>query len=434
MVHAAGRVQIDRLEVNSWVERQARYTNLTYTMKITLQAALLTAAFASSRLVSAVPTPALTGLDLDLDEIADLPEPSPLDAAVASASVDPSTAAASVLASATPSLQAFLADGAADASSQGALRRGLSPARAPRPAGNYLPDSQYPIGKTAADFQNYALWKNNAAGATVDGFTRVYNGLKSTRGNIPGVLLITTQDSYDPSICAAKCNSNKYCASFAQWYERTPSAEPTSSNPNPDPAYWVKCLTYSYPLDPADATNDGQYAYKFYRTQAGVDFFNKNDFAPPTVAGYNAPVALPGAIFLSQADVAAKDGIDPLVSTPGPMSSIPNPAVCKKICDGITADKTYYNGVQKACNFFTLFELTKNGQSTGYQCQYYTDVFGADHALETGGYDGKGNKISVIKSWGYAVTNPTVPSAVRQSTQQVVVSRRDSTHGSSSTA
>lgn len=199
------------------------------------------------------------------------------------------------------------------------------------------------------------------------------------------------------------------------WYERTPSVAPTSTNQDPDPAYWVKCLSYAYPLNAADATNSGQYSQKFYRTQTGASFFNKNVYSPPTVPGYDAPVTLthpsknlPAAIVVSKDDY--NNNIDPLVSTPGPMSSLPDPTVCKKLCDTFTADKAFYNGVQKACNFFNIFELAKNGQSIGFQCQYYTDPFGSDHAKNTGQFQDK-DVITVVGSWGYTANPLTTPSA-----------------------
>ncbi|EPQ29971.1 uncharacterized protein PFL1_02644 [Pseudozyma flocculosa PF-1] len=360
--------------------------------------------------------------DFDLDAIAELPTPTSIPADVAYTVIDVATAVQSVLATATPAaaIKGDLLEGAQEAEENAAaptvsvttLRKRADPKTLyPNlPAGNYVDTAQWPAGNfTPADFQGFAPYTSAASGASVPGWTKAYTGLKSVRGNMPGVLRISTYSTYDPAAMAAKCNTIANCASFAMWYERTPTAAPSDAVPNPQPAVAVKTLFYSYPLNAADATNDGQWQKKFWRTQTGVAFFNNNAFAPKNVPGYASPVSLPGAIHLRDAQVAANGGVDPLIATPGPMSGIPDPAVCKAICDKYTADPAYFNGIKKNCNEFNIFLLALNGQATGWQCQYYTGIYGAEIADNTGGYDGKGNHVQVIGSWTYNASPQLTP-------------------------
>lgn len=367
-------------------------------MQLTLRAVFLAIALAGTSFAAPTPSSDDDSNAFDLDALAALPAPSTVDQAVVSATVDVASVVASVVATALPAVPTLVQEGAASAAADGNLRRRDA-------SSQFLPASAYSGTNTVASFQSNAAWIADGANAAVDGFTNVYNGQKSVRGDMPGVLSISTINEYSPSICASRCKANKLCQSFALWYERTPSVPVTAANPSPEPAYFVKCLTYSYPLNAADATNAGQWAgNQFYRTQVGVAFLNANNFVTPSVAGYDAPQSLPGSIFLSSTDVANNGGVDPLVTTPGPMTSIADPTVCKKVCDKINTDTNYYNGVRKFCNFFTLFELSVADKSTAYQCQYYTTKYGVDQALEHGGYDSKGRRIRVTGAWGYSLS------------------------------
>lgn len=297
----------------------------------------------------------------------------------------------------------------------GAAATPLQKRSVPQDSGKYLPTSETSaVPSDVNGFQTYQPWVSNAQSSSTSGYDQVYSGQKATRGNVPAVLLITTQNSYDVDQCAAKCDKNTKCQSFAMWYERTPSVPTSSTNPNPDPAYWVKCLTYGYPLSSADATNPGQYANKFYRTSTGTGFYNKQDYVPVTVPGYDAPSTVDAAITLSQADVDANGGVDPLLSTPGIMRGVvADPSYCKAQCDAITADPQYYNGYRKACNMFNLFELSVNGQAIGYQCQYYNQAYGNDHAKNYGQYNSEGH-LQVTRSWTYVANPYNSPAYVAQ--------------------
>ncbi len=221
------------------------------------------------------------------------------------------------------------------------------------------------------------------------------------------------------------------------WYERTPSSVVTSSNPNPDPAYWTKCLTYGYDIGPADALNDGQWAEQFYRTQVGVVFFTRDGYVPPSVPGYADPISLPGAIFISSDDVKANGNVDPLVATPGIMTGPKDPAVCAKICQAATDDQTFYNGVKKDCNQISIFEVAVNDKIIGFQCQLYSRAYGADHATSTGGYDGQGNKITVVNAFVYnrvPASSPGYTLQASSTSSSVSAPTNTSTTVSSSTA
>ncbi|EPQ30026.1 uncharacterized protein PFL1_02699 [Pseudozyma flocculosa PF-1] len=338
-----------------------------------LLAVLLPLATAAGR-VSASPLPAF-----DLDAIAELPSPTSISPDIASSVIDVATAIQAAL---YPSL----------------------------PSGNYLDTSLWPAGNfTTETFQSFAPYASAAAGAAAAGYTKAYTGLRSMRGDMPGVLRISTYATYDAAALGAKCDAMANCAGFGIWYERTPSVAPTPANPNPQPAVWVKVLFYAYPLSPAEATNDGQWSQRFWRSHAGVAFFNRDRLALKSVPGFSGPTILAGKIDVGDAETADNGGVSPLMVTGDPINGIPDPTVCKTLCEGYTASSDYVADVKSSCNMFNIFLLATNGQATGYQCQYYSRSYGADKATYTGGTDSRGRKVSIIGSWSYAADPQLVP-------------------------
>ncbi|EPQ29986.1 uncharacterized protein PFL1_02659 [Pseudozyma flocculosa PF-1] len=360
--------------------------------------------------------------EFDLDALAELPTPTSIPADVAFTVIDAATAVQSILATATPAaaIKDDLLEGAQEAEENAAaptvsvttLRKRDEPKSLyPNlPAGNYVDTAQWPAGNfTPAEFQAFSLYSTAANTVSVNGWTKSYTGLKSVRGNMPAVLRINTASAWDPGAMAAKCNTITDCVSFAMWFERTPTVAPSDTVPNPVPGVWIKVLFYGYPLGPADATNEGQWQRKFWRTQAGVTFFNRNNLMSKQVPGFSGPFRLPGAINVTSTQVAANGGIDPQMTKSDPMTGIPDPLVCKALCERYTADPAYFNGIKKNCNQFNIFLLALNGQATGWQCQYYTNVFGAEAATDMGGRDSKGNRVEVIGSWVYNAATQLAP-------------------------
>ncbi|EPQ29970.1 uncharacterized protein PFL1_02643 [Pseudozyma flocculosa PF-1] len=352
--------------------------------------------------------------DFDLDAIAELPTPTSIPADIAFTVIDAATAVQSILATATPAaaIKNDLVEGAQEAAENSAaptvsvtsLRKRADPKTVypSLPAGNYLDSDQWPAGNfTTETFQSFAAYVSAANDAAVDGWTKTQTGGKSMRGDMPGVLRISTYSSYDPAAMAAKCKSITNCMSFGMWYERTPTVAPSAANPNPQPAVWVKVLFYAFPLSLAEATGDGQWSQKFWRSHTGAAFFTNSAFTPRAMAGYKPPISLPGAIQVGDAQVAANGGIDPELTRSDPMTGIPDPLVCKTLCDKYTADKSYFNGIKKNCAQFNIILLALNGKVTGWQCQYYTNVFDASVATNRGGMDSKGNRVDVVGSWVY---------------------------------
>ncbi len=76
--------------------------------------------------------------------------------------------------------------------------------------------------------------------------------------------------------CAARCKVDPYCGAVEMAIERVPSTPPTTASPNPAAKFAVSCHLHNKQLSPADANFTGRFDQKFYRTQTGVTFFNRN--------------------------------------------------------------------------------------------------------------------------------------------------------------
>ena len=137
-----------------------------------------------------------------------------------------------------------------------------------------------------------------------------------------------------------------------------------------------------------------------------TDHFPKPDYPGPPIAGYNVEGSYNGSIYITQKDVDRNGGVDPLVIVPGGYSlQDPNtpydPKVCTDLCNKLSAEATYYNGVKKYCNEVNVFTITNNSVPYQWQCSFYDEYFGKEYAINTGQYDGAGNYYKIDTSYIY---------------------------------
>lgn len=247
----------------------------------------------------AVPAPA-PGLDSDmLDAILAAPPPATLGPkpdvySSTVASYNPSTVVPAVQETVTPDAtiekRVVAADpAAAKCASNGwdccPLPTGTLPVPSPNSAEAFTAFPSYTNAATAASTpNNYQLAFSNKQGSTQQaGYRGVY-----------------TLDSYDPKLCAAKCDADSSCQGFNIYIERDPVIRPDYDVcKNPTATALVKCTLYGYPVCVDTAKNVGQYQGDFHVVITASNGYNKlpSTYTPPTLPNFNPPVGpLAGAI------------------------------------------------------------------------------------------------------------------------------------------
>lgn len=267
-------------------------------------------------------------------------------------------------------------------------------------------------GSVAAYTASDSILSTNAQSAsTPSGYTQSFSDLSASTQQI-GYLTYKNIDSgsYDVDACATFCDSETFCLGFNIYYERDPKYTPDSSCTNPAPQTNVKCALYGYPVSAATATNQGQYREQFQVVIAGSNGYSKAAVGTckgaPSVADFNAPTNLPGAI---QAPLITKDGQS--YDTYNGMRLFNDnpydPSLCAAACEAQTAfDKEHLvdsNGEYKPCNFFTSYILTDNDVPLGTYCALYTQSWDSSYATNTGYTSGSDN-VKVICPASYAIT------------------------------
>lgn len=350
-------------------------------------------------LALAAPSPDAIG-EIDLGDFLDLPAPTAVPVDVISTSVNLAAVATSLAAQ-----QSITADDSAPTVIP--LRKRQSSCK---PFSSYASTNSN-VGGTVAAFQSYQPWKAASGPLGAYGLP-IYEGVNSV-GPKNGLLSVSAYSTYDPSVCQAKCDSLKGCASFAIWRERVPTQKydaTTCPSPSLDAAYQTKCLYYSFKLTASDATNKGQWTNngKFNVVQTSVKFFNKDAFRPAAVDGFSGPtgdwgVCAPQGLSEDGDDVdtaAGKYHADVLARSPGPMTTAIDPSFCASQCKSITSDgqPDDVSGLKLNCNMFSLFLLRANGKDA-WQCQYWTK----DLDAQTRNTNCGPNNL-VVASWKYVIS------------------------------
>ncbi|KAF6234104.1 hypothetical protein HO173_007523 [Letharia columbiana] len=283
-----------------------------------------------------------------------------------------------------------------------------APAAAPSPApsssscasqtaqpGGYGPKSTNP--DTAEAFLANQVYSNAASSAvTPPGYAQSFVNLQAAT-TTSNYLTYYDLQSYDPSVCKAKCDAVTGCTAFNLYFERDPSVLPDASAcPNPSSFTNVKCSLWGTALTSATATNSGQYRASFHVVIAGSNGYNK---LPPAQPGFDGPTPLTGAII-------APDG-STYIGVRFQAGSTLNTTFCASECAATTANDRSTpkaDGTYMPCNFFNAWVGVLGGVVDGTHCAEYTQPWGKPYDTNYGQM--RGNQVySVTQSYGYSL-NP----------------------------
>ncbi|KAL1637898.1 hypothetical protein SLS56_000455 [Neofusicoccum ribis] len=257
----------------------------------------------------------------------------------------------------------------------------------------------------AASFQSSSTYSSAASSAPCpSGYDKQFTALTgATTGS--GYLTYYVLGSYDPSACAAKCDALDNCLGFNIFYERDPSVTPSDSCTNPASTTVIKCSVWGLPVSPSTATNVGQWSGPtdqwFHTVIAGSNGYNKHNFVPKTVDGFNGPSALKGATQAS-----GYIGMR--------FFDVYDVSLCAKTCTETTAfDKAHIQNAiagdsahyaYDACNYFNVYVLSEGDKPTGMYCSMYTSTHTYDDSLINVGQWRGQTWWGVSDSYGYALT------------------------------
>jgi hypothetical protein len=239
-----------------------------------------------------------------------------------------------------------------------------------------------------------AFASSASAAAAPTTYTSVFTNLQgSTQQN--GYIGLYTLKTYDPSLCAAKCNAVPLCESFNLYFERDPTVDPNDiSCANPASLTNIKCTLYGYPISGATATNVGGYrgvspagGSAFKVAIAGSNGYVRR--ITPSLTNFTGPVDLGNAAINAPLDTT------PGVTYPDTYVTFKvydtgryDPSLCAVACQSQTL-YDHNNPAQgvttyKACNFFNSYILLQNGVPQGTYCSMYTRAWDPSYATNTG--------------------------------------------------
>jgi hypothetical protein len=238
---------------------------------------------------------------------------------------------------------------------------------------------------------------NNAV--TPSGYSLSFqNSLKASSAY--GYLGYQTVSSYDPSICASKCNSVTGCLAFNIYFERDPTVEPGSGCTDPSAFANIKCSYWGGNLDSTTATNGGQMRSSFEVAIAGSNGYTTTKYQ--VIPGYTSPKFLNTAIIDAPMDCNNRDTY---MGYKLFNEAAFDPRLCSAACDAQSA----YNianppsdgSKPKLCKFFDTYILSKNGVGQGQFCSMYTEQWSASYATNKGQTRGS-DKYTMSFSFMYA--------------------------------
>ncbi|KAF4305303.1 hypothetical protein GTA08_BOTSDO06755 [Botryosphaeria dothidea] len=121
----------------------------------------------------------------------------------------------------------------------------------------------------------YASLASSATAPT--GYVEVFKGLQGStqQDNYRGYYL---QDTYDISVCAARCSSDNDCKGFNIYIERDGTIRPANNVcPNPASTSLIKCVLWGSTLRSASASNVGQWQAQFQVAITASNGYNKEE-------------------------------------------------------------------------------------------------------------------------------------------------------------
>ncbi|KAJ9641082.1 hypothetical protein H2199_005750 [Coniosporium tulheliwenetii] len=207
------------------------------------------------------------------------------------------------------------------------------------------------IANTAAAFQADKKVSRlaNTVAVPLGYFASFRDAKASVHAN--GYLGYDVVEVYDPSVCAAKCNSKVGCIGFNIFFERDPTLDPGVTCENPPAFTNVKCTYWGGPTSPETAVN------KTFLDNAAINGPNSCN-GKNTYMGYK--------LFNS-----------------GPFSA----DRCKAACEAQSAYNQRHppqTGKPQICRFFNTYILNRNGISQGQYCSLYSEPWAASYAKNKG--------------------------------------------------
>ncbi|KAF2137094.1 uncharacterized protein K452DRAFT_201582, partial [Aplosporella prunicola CBS 121167] len=247
---------------------------------------------------------------------------------------------------------------------------------------------------TANAFLNYATYSDYATKASSPGnYSTAFTNKQASTDEI-GYRGVFTLDKYDPSLCAAKCNSDKDCLGFNIFIQREPKLRPDYDVcKNPDPTANVKCTLYGYPVSAETATNKGAYFSEFQSVIVASNGYNKENYAAPMVPSFFTPEGpLAGAVQDSSYYLYElyTSGFDP--------------SLCGKGCKANTAYNEAHppaSGKPVRCFAFNAYIQYKNGSPEGTFCSYFSYAVNASSKATNVGETRGSDRITISNSYFY---------------------------------
>ncbi|KAL8738547.1 MAG: hypothetical protein Q9190_007986 [Brigantiaea leucoxantha] len=273
-------------------------------------------------------------------------------------------------------------------------KRGVNDPCAPQPDG-YGPK---PAVDTVAAFSSFQTFTDTATNAaTPQGYQRSFVNLKASV-NANSYMGLYTLQTYDTIKCQQLCDAADLCTAFNIYFERDPTVNPADACKNPASFTNIKCTLWGSGVTTEAAVNKGQYRRDFQVVIAGSNGYTKNN-PPNSQPGFDGPTEFGGAINAPGNYIGQK-------FFPG----VYDAGLCAGACQATTAYDHRHprsDGTYDACQFFNVYQLSKNNVPQGTYCSLYTKSWGKQYSTNYGQYRGS-DYYSVSSSYGYSL-NPQDP-------------------------
>ncbi|KAG9517107.1 hypothetical protein KCU93_g8897, partial [Aureobasidium melanogenum] len=243
------------------------------------------------------------------------------------------------------------------------------------------------------------------------GYTEAFKNLQASN-NALGYLGFSLMSSYDPSICAARCDKVNGCQAINIYFERDPIVDPNDAScaDSYGKSYvQIKCVYWGGPVTASNALNSGQYRNKFHVVIAGSNGYVNRSIDTPT--GYTGPTYLGNsAISAPQTDCAGYNNtLQGYLWTTGPFDA----GRCAAACSAYNANPSG-SGVAQTCQFFNTYVLRNNGKDAGQYCALYQQSFPSSASVSSTNING----VTYTFGYSYTFTNatsaggPAIPCAI----------------------
>ncbi|MCJ1395612.1 hypothetical protein MMC18_008498 [Xylographa bjoerkii] len=302
--------------------------------------------------------------------------------AVQTPTYNPTLAAASASANAIPSPVATAA------ASRRVLRDvDASWGQQPLGSGNVsIPDTPQGFLKD----KNYTAIANEAI--TPGGYTKSFSNLQASIQE-HGYLGLYTLTSYDTMQCQELCDSVDSCTAFNIYIERNPTVKPAPACANPQSTINYKCTLHANQVNPASATNTGQYRQSFQVVITCSNGYSKNA-APLSYANFTRPIELGGAINAPDSAISGS-------SSSQADTTLVYAQLLAKLLPRMTTKPPQMGLIRH--NFLNSYVISIDSTPHGTYCAMYTKAWEKAYSTNYGQYR-ESQYYSVSQSFGYTLT------------------------------